>query len=140
MKKIIVLILASSAFLTAQEIILDVDKTIPIYETKTVKVQECSKDNSANAVGTVAGATAGGLIGNQFGGGKGKTIATIGGAAAGAVVGNVAQGSMKTESCKEVTKEGEKTLVGYKNIAVYKGTEYSKVTAEPQAKIRVDVK
>lgn len=41
-----------------------------------------------NIVGTVGGAVAGGVIGNQFGKGTGKTIATVGGAAGGAVLGN----------------------------------------------------
>jgi outer membrane lipoprotein SlyB len=41
----------------------------------------------ATWVGTAGGAVAGGLLGNQVGGGTGKTIATVGGAAAGAVAG-----------------------------------------------------
>lgn len=38
--------------------------------------------------GTVAGAAAGGLLGNQVGGGTGKTLATVAGAGAGGYVGN----------------------------------------------------
>jgi uncharacterized protein YcfJ len=41
--------------------------------------------------GTVIGAIAGGVIGHQFGGGKGKTLATIGGAVGGGVVGKEVQ-------------------------------------------------
>jgi uncharacterized protein YcfJ len=38
--------------------------------------------------GTVGGAVVGGVIGNQFGSGKGNTAATIGGALLGGYVGN----------------------------------------------------
>jgi uncharacterized protein YcfJ len=38
--------------------------------------------------GTVGGAVVGGVIGSQFGSGKGKTAATIGGALLGGYVGN----------------------------------------------------
>lgn len=41
-----------------------------------------------NIVGTLGGAAVGGVIGNQFGHGKGKTAATVGGAVAGGVLGN----------------------------------------------------
>jgi uncharacterized protein YcfJ len=44
-------------------------------------------------VGTVAGAVIGGVIGHQFGGGNGKTLATVGGAAAGGYAGNQIQKS-----------------------------------------------
>jgi len=39
----------------------------------------------------VGGAVVGGLLGNQVGGGTGKTLATIGGAVGGAYVGNEVQ-------------------------------------------------
>lgn len=41
-----------------------------------------------NALGTVAGAGVGGLVGNQFGRGAGNTAATIGGVIAGGLIGN----------------------------------------------------
>ncbi len=41
--------------------------------------------------GTAIGAVAGGLLGHQVGGGKGKTLATVGGAVAGGVIGNKVQ-------------------------------------------------
>jgi len=51
------------------------------------------------AVGIVAGAAAGGLIGNQFGKGDGKTAMTVAGAVGGGFVGNEVQ---KRMSAKEV--------------------------------------
>lgn len=48
------------------------------------------KDDNRVA-GTAIGAVAGGLIGNQVGKGKGKTIATVAGAVGGGVIGNKVQ-------------------------------------------------
>ncbi len=70
--------------------------------------------------GTVIGAVAGGLLGNQVGGGNGKKIATVAGAAAGGYAGNKVQGNMQandtyttTETrCDTVTDVSEK-VVGY---------------------------
>lgn len=70
--------------------------------------------------GTVIGALAGGLLGNQIGGGTGKKVATVAGAAAGGYAGNKVQGNMQdsdtyqtTETrCSTVTDTSEK-LVGY---------------------------
>ncbi|TLX61651.1 hypothetical protein DN820_20085 [Stutzerimonas nosocomialis] len=70
--------------------------------------------------GTVIGAVAGGLLGNQVGGGSGKKIATVAGAAAGGYAGNMVQGNMQandtyttTETrCDTVTDVSEK-IVGY---------------------------
>jgi outer membrane lipoprotein SlyB len=39
-------------------------------------------------IGAIAGAVVGGVLGNQVGGGTGKTVATVAGAAGGAYVGN----------------------------------------------------
>jgi outer membrane lipoprotein SlyB len=50
--------------------------------------QEKRKGKAGSGVGVVGGAVVGGLVGNQFGGGTGKTLATIGGAVAGGFAGN----------------------------------------------------
>lgn len=70
--------------------------------------------------GTVIGAVAGGLLGNQVGGGSGKKIATVAGAVGGGYAGNKVQEHMQandtyttTETrCKTVTDTSER-LVGY---------------------------
>lgn len=54
-------------------------------------VREEKKKGEGGAVGIVAGAAAGGLLGNQIGKGDGKTLATVGGAVAGGFVGNEVQ-------------------------------------------------
>ncbi|MCY1534461.1 hypothetical protein D9M68_698340 [compost metagenome] len=70
--------------------------------------------------GTVLGAVAGGLLGNQVGGGTGKKIATVAGAVGGGYAGNKVQEHMQSSDtytttetrCKTVTDTSEK-LVGY---------------------------
>ena len=56
-----------------------------------VRVKHIQSQDSNRLIGTGIGAVAGGLLGNQVGGGKGKTLATVGGAVAGGVVGNHVQ-------------------------------------------------
>jgi len=51
-------------------------------------VQQASRCDDGNIVGTGIGAVGGGLIGHQLGGGKGKDLATIGGAIAGGYAGH----------------------------------------------------
>ena len=55
-----------------------------------VRVQDQPKDNHQIA-GTLVGAAAGGLVGNQFGGGKGKVLTTAGGVVAGGYAGKKVQ-------------------------------------------------
>lgn len=55
-----------------------------VYRTRDIK-------DPHRVTGTVIGAVAGGLIGHQIGGGKGKDLATVGGAVAGGVVGHKIQ-------------------------------------------------
>lgn len=70
--------------------------------------------------GTVIGAVAGGLLGNQIGGGSGKKIATVAGAVGGGYAGNKVQEGMQerdtytaTETrCSTVVDTSEK-VVGY---------------------------
>ena len=56
---------------------------------KSVKSEK--REGDGGAAGIVGGAVVGGLLGNQVGGGTGKTLATIGGAVGGAYVGNEVQ-------------------------------------------------
>lgn len=70
--------------------------------------------------GTALGAVVGGVLGNQIGGGSGKTLATVAGAAAGGYTGNKVQGNMQDKdtyttterSCHTVTDSSE-NVVGY---------------------------
>lgn len=57
---------------------------------ENVRVQNTPKDKHQIA-GTAIGAVAGGLLGHQVGGGKGKTLATVGSAVAGGYAGKKVQ-------------------------------------------------
>ncbi|WP_158243118.1 outer membrane lipoprotein [Acidimangrovimonas sediminis] len=61
-------------------------RTGTIVGVRNVEVQ--THDGNREAAGTLLGAAAGGLLGNQFGKGGGKTAATIVGVGAGAAIGN----------------------------------------------------
>ena len=53
-------------------------------------------------LGTVAGGLIGGLLGNQVGGGNGKTLATVAGVAGGALAGNTIEKNMKQVTAYDV--------------------------------------
>jgi uncharacterized protein YcfJ len=55
-----------------------------VYRTREIK-------DPHRVTGTLIGALAGGVIGHQIGGGKGRDLATIGGAVAGGVAGHKIQ-------------------------------------------------
>ncbi|MDE1894282.1 MAG: glycine zipper 2TM domain-containing protein [Xanthomonadaceae bacterium] len=55
---------------------------------ENVRVKHGGAKDSHRLIGTGLGALAGGLLGHQVGGGRGKTLATVGGAVAGGYVGN----------------------------------------------------
>jgi outer membrane lipoprotein SlyB len=64
-----------------------------VQEVKLIK-----RKGEGGAAGVVGGAVVGGLLGNQVGGGSGKTLATIGGAVAGGYVGNEVQKKVTSKS------------------------------------------
>jgi uncharacterized protein YcfJ len=64
----------------------------PRQVCRKVRVQDPPRDNHQVA-GTLVGAAAGGLVGNQFGGGKGKVLTTAGGVVAGGYAGKEIQES-----------------------------------------------
>ena len=56
----------------------------------------------ASGVGGVGGAVVGGLLGNQVGSGRGRTLATVAGAVGGAYAGNRVERNMKAETYTDV--------------------------------------
>jgi outer membrane lipoprotein SlyB len=61
----------------------------PYSRVGTVEsIRSQTVDNSNAIIGTIGGALVGGLLGNQIGGGRGRTAATVVGAAGGAYAGN----------------------------------------------------
>lgn len=72
---------------------------------KVVAVNTAEKDGKSNALGLLAGGAAGALLGNQIGGGTGKTIATVGGAAGGAYAGKKIQEKANAHKVWTVTAQ-----------------------------------
>lgn len=93
----------------------------PREECRDVQVQHKAPVKDSNRIaGTVIGGVAGALLGNQIGGGTGKTVATIAGGAGGAYAGNRVQDNMQKNDVVTTTKRECKTvydksqkLVGY---------------------------
>jgi len=69
-----------------------------------VQVKQVNSSDTHRVAGTAIGAVAGGLVGHQIGGGKGKTLATVGGAVAGGVVGNQVQKAHQDKNATYTTE------------------------------------
>jgi outer membrane lipoprotein SlyB len=61
-------------------------------------VTQEKRKGKGGAAGVVGGAVVGGLLGNQIGGGTGKTLATVGGAVAGGYAGNEVQKNVTSKT------------------------------------------
>ncbi len=127
----------------------------PVSETTKTPKEVCSdvvvneqapvKDPNRIA-GTAVGAVAGGLLGNQVGGGTGRTLATVAGAAAGGYAGNQVQKNLqekntvsRTETrCKTVYESHTRT-VGY-DVRYRLGKEEGQVRMDHQPGPRIPVK
>lgn len=71
-----------------------------------VAVAACSADSPKQDAGTVVGAIAGGVIGNQFGGGSGRVAATIAGAVIGGIAGHEIGRSLDARD-RELARQAE---------------------------------
>ncbi|MGB4859733.1 MAG: glycine zipper 2TM domain-containing protein [Dokdonella sp.] len=70
------------------------------YDVRVEKRKEVKDDN--RILGTALGAVAGGVLGNQVGGGKGKKLATVAGAVGGGYAGNQIQKNNQKNSRETV--------------------------------------
>jgi outer membrane lipoprotein SlyB len=103
MKKLLIasFVLAACGAASAQNVV-----TAPAIKPRAValcdscgvvqSVHQEKRKGEGGAVGIVGGALVGGLLGNQIGGGSGKTLATVGGAVAGGYAGNEVQKHVNT--------------------------------------------
>jgi outer membrane lipoprotein SlyB len=66
-------------------------------------VREIETKGEGSGIGVVGGAVAGGLLGNQIGGGDGKKIMTVVGAVGGAVAGNEIEKRVRSAKSYEIT-------------------------------------
>ena len=70
---------------------------------KVVDVAVVEKKGEGSALGLIGGGVAGALLGNQIGGGTGKTLATIAGAAGGAYAGKKVEENVKSTNVWRVS-------------------------------------
>ena len=112
-----------------------------------VAVNEQAPVKDPNRIaGTAIGAVAGGLLGNQLGGGSGRTLATVAGAAAGGYAGNQVQKNLQEKDtvsrterrCKTVYESNAQT-VGY-DVRYRLGKEQGQVRMDRQPGPRIPVK
>ncbi|RPD98105.1 glycine zipper 2TM domain-containing protein [Candidatus Pantoea deserta] len=127
----------------------------PIKESIKQPRQECRNvtlthrrpvQDENRITGSVLGAVAGGVLGHQFGGGRGRDVATVAGALAGGYAGNQVQGGLQErdtyttseQRCKTVYDKQEKML-GY-DVTYKIGNQQGKIRMEndPGTRIPLD--
>jgi uncharacterized protein YcfJ len=141
----------------------DVVSVRPIvrYVTVTTPVRECWQDTeyytadrrpAGSAGSTLVGAIVGGVVGHQFGSGRGNDAATVAGSLIGAAIGNDvarrrANGYEAVQYSRPVTRcethyseQQEERIDGYEVLYRYKGQKYStRMPHDPGRRIRVRV-
>ena len=88
------------------------------------------------AAGSVLGAVAGGVIGHQFGGGHGRSVATVVGALGGGYAGNQLQGAMQDNDTYTTTQQRCKTV--YDKSDKMLGYDVTYKIGGQQGKIRME--
>lgn len=123
-----------------QPIVRQVAIEVPVRECwDEVVYREPRRRGAAGA--TIAGGIIGGLVGNQFGSGRGRDAATVAGGLLGAAIANdVARSGRRWEDrgyretvrrCENTTEvRYEERIDGYHVTYVYNGREYSTRTVE----------
>ena len=117
----------------------------PIKETVKTPRKECRNvtvthrrpvQDENRITGSVLGAVAGGVIGHQFGGGRGKDVATVVGALGGGYAGNQVQGAMQDRDTYTTTQQRCQTV--YDKSEKMLGYDVTYKIGEQQGKIRMD--
>jgi outer membrane lipoprotein SlyB len=72
------------------------------YAGEVVAINAVQSPEPTTGLGAVGGAVAGGLLGNQIGGGRGRVLTTIAGAVGGGVVGNGIEHAVRKQTTYQV--------------------------------------
>lgn len=117
----------------------------PIKESIKTPRQECRNvtmthrrpvQDENRLTGSVLGAVAGGVIGHQFGGGRGRDVATVVGALGGGYAGNQVQSEMQARDTYTTTEQRCKTV--YDKSEKMLGYDVTYKIGDQQGKIRMD--
>ncbi len=134
----------------AQPLYETVEVAIPVNECWTETVTRSNRRPGAY-IAPIAGGIVGGVVGHQFGGGRGKTALTVAGTLLGASVGhNIGQSHYRSRPtverirhCETVDQyEEQQQLLGYRVKYRYEGQTYYTQTTEHPGKfipVRVNV-
>ena len=111
-----------------------------------VVTQRAPVKDQHQIAGTAIGAVAGGLLGNQVGGGKGRTLATVAGAIGGGYAGHEIQKNRQENNtvsttqrrCSTVAGKGGDKIVGYDVAYQYNGvTRTIRMDHDPGDRVQV---
>jgi uncharacterized protein YcfJ len=117
----------------------------PIKESIKQPRQECRNvtlthrravQDENRLAGSVLGAVAGGVLGHQFGGGRGRDVATVAGAVAGGYAGNQVQGGLQDRDTYTTTEQRCKTVYDKKEKKL--GYDVTYKIGDQQGKIRME--
>jgi uncharacterized protein YcfJ len=117
----------------------------PIKESIKQPRQECRNvtlthrravQDENRLAGSVLGAVAGGVLGHQFGGGRGRDVATVAGAVAGGYAGNQVQGGLQDRDTYTTTEQRCKTV--YDKQEKKLGYDVTYKIGDQQGKIRME--
>ena len=117
----------------------------PIKETTKTPRQECRNvtvthrrpvQDEHQIAGSALGAVAGGVLGHQFGGGRGRDVATVAGALGGGYAGNRVQSSMQNNDTYTTQQQRCKTVYDKEDKML--GYDVTYKIGDQQGKVRMD--
>ena len=122
------------------------------YESVPIQYTDYVDEYQENKAAPILGGVAGGVLGHQFGGGRGKDVATVVGAIAGSMVANKHYGRKhyrrpvtrvryeQRQVCRTYYKTKRYRVRRWKNIGYLKGKRIVKITKHRLRRIPVRVR
>lgn len=146
---IIVWALMSIGTLAGAQEVGKVISSVQVIQQVSVPRQVCTQEQVAvqqnkSGAGAAMGAIAGGVLGNQIGGGSGRAAATALGIFGGAIVGNNIEGAppAQMQTVQNCTTQNvmENRVMGYNVTYEFNGKQYSvQLPRDPGPTIRLNV-
>jgi len=106
-----------------------------VCASEVVTHQAAVKDPK-RVTGSIIGAVAGGLLGNQIGGGDGQTVATVAGAAAGGYAGSKVQKNMQEGNTTQTVEQRCRTV--YDSVEKSDGYRVRYRLGDHEGSVRMD--
>ena len=106
-----------------------------VCASEVVTHQAAVKDPN-RVTGSIIGAVAGGLLGNQIGDGDGQTVATVAGAAAGGYAGNKVQKNMQEGNTTQTVEQRCRTV--YDSVEKPDGYQVRYRLGDHEGSVRMD--